>query len=164
MSLSQTPERAPAPPDDGRGLWSAGRWNLTVGLVLTVTLVAFEALAVSTVMPIVADELGGLELYGWVFTAFFLGSLIGIVVVGGVIDRGGLGAPFAVGLGLFAIGLLVGGLAPSMEVLVAARFLQGLGAGTVPADRLRRDRPEPARATPAADVRDALDGLGPARA
>ena len=112
-------------------LWRPDRRALTVGLVLTITLVGFEALAVSTVMPIVARELGGLELYGWVFTAFFLGSLIGIVVVGGVIDRGGLAVPFAVGLGLFAIGLLVGGLAPAMPVLVGARFVQGLGAGTI---------------------------------
>jgi MFS family permease len=129
MSLSQAPATGPHAHD---GLWSAGRRSLTVGLVLTITLVAFEALAVSTVMPIVADELHGIELYGWVFTAFMLGSLIGIVLVGGLIDRRGLGAPFAVGIGLFAIGLIVGGLAPSMPVLVAARFVQGLGAGTVP--------------------------------
>ena len=114
------------------GLWSSDRRSLTLGLVLTITLVAFEALAVSTIMPTVARELGGLELYGWVFSAFFLGSLIGIVVVGGVIDRRGLGWPFAAGLGLFAIGLLIGGLAPTMPVLVGARFVQGLGAGTVP--------------------------------
>jgi MFS family permease len=135
MSVSQSPERPvrPAGPvDDGLGLWTAGRRNLTVGLVLTVTLVAFEALAVSTIMPIVARELHNLQLYGWVFTAFMLGSLIGIVVVGGIIDRRGLGTPFAVGIVLFATGLIVGGLAPSMEVLVAGRFLQGLGAGTVP--------------------------------
>ena len=132
MSVSQTPERAAGPVDDGGGLWSARRRALTVGLVLTVTLVAFEALAVSTIMPLVKDELGRLELYGWVFTAFMLGSLIGIVVVGGLIDRRGLGVPFAAGIALFVIGLIVGGLAPSMEVLVAARFVQGLGAGTVP--------------------------------
>ena len=107
------------------------RRALTLGLVLTITLVGFEALAISTVMPIVAKELGGLELYGWVFSAFFLGSLIGIVVVGGAIDRGGLAVPFAAGLGLFAIGLLIGGLAPSMPILVGARFIQGLGAGTI---------------------------------
>ncbi len=121
---------AASPIDDG--LWSPQRRALTIGLVLTITLVAFEALAVSTVMPIVARELGGMELYGWVFTSFFLGSLIGIAVVGGLIDKGGLGRPFSAGLGLFAIGLLVGGLAPNMEVLVAARFIQGLGAGTIP--------------------------------
>ena len=117
-------------PDDG--LWSAGRRGLTIGLVLTITLVAFEALAVSTVMPIVARELGGYELYGWVFTAFMLGSLIGIVVSGGIIDKRGLGAPFLLGVGLFAIGLLGGGLAPSMPVLVLFRFIQGLGGGMVP--------------------------------
>jgi MFS family permease len=119
-------------PPQGDGLWSPQRRSLTIGLVLTITLVAFEALAVSTIMPTVARELGGLELYGWVFSAFFLGSLIGIVVVGGVIDRRGLAPPFAVGLGLFAIGLLLGGLAPTMPVLVGARFVQGLGAGTIP--------------------------------
>ncbi len=114
------------------GLWSPRRRVLTGGLVLTITLVAFEALAVSTVLPIVAEELGGKELYGWVFSAFFLGSLIGIAVVGGTVDRGALGRPFALGLALFGIGLLIGGLAPSMEILVVARFVQGLGAGTIP--------------------------------
>jgi MFS family permease len=112
-------------------LWRADRRALTTGLVLTVTLIGFEALAISTVMPIVSAELGGIELYGWVFSAFFLGSLIGIVMVGGAIDRGGLAGPYAAGLSLFAIGLLVGGLAPSMLILVAARFVQGLGAGTL---------------------------------
>ena len=48
----------------------ADRRPLTLGLVLTITLVAAEALAVSTAMPIVANELGGLELYGLVFSAF----------------------------------------------------------------------------------------------
>lgn len=114
------------------GLFSPGRKALTAGLVMTITLVAFEALAVATVMPVVARELGGLDLYGWVFSAFFLGDLIGIVVVGGLIDRGGLVRPLAGGLVLFSIGLVIGGLAPSMGVLVLGRFLQGLGAGAIP--------------------------------
>lgn len=114
------------------GLWSPERRALTLGLVLTITLVAFESLAISTVMPIVADELGDRHLYGWVFSAFFLGSLLGIILVGGLVDRGGLVPPFLLGLGLFAIGLVAGGLAPSMPVLVAARFVQGLGAGAIP--------------------------------
>jgi MFS family permease len=64
------------------GLWSRDRRALTIGLVLTITLVAFEALAISTVMPQVARELGGIELYGWVFSAFFLGSLIDVTSAG----------------------------------------------------------------------------------
>jgi MFS family permease len=115
------------------GLWSPGRRALTIGLVLNVTIVASEALAVSTIMPIVARDLGGIDLYGWVFSGFFLGSLLGIVVAGMLIDRGGLARPFVLGIGLFAIGLLIGGLAPSMPVLVGARVIQGFGAGAIPA-------------------------------
>src|SRR3982750_378539 len=126
------------------GLWSSSRRALTLGLVLTITLVAFEALAVSTIMPKVARDLGDVALYGWVFTAFFLGSLLGIVFVGGLIDRGGLVRPFVAGLALFSVGLVVGGLAPSMPVLVGARFLQGLGGGAIPPiayGRIGRARP-----------------------
>lgn len=122
-------------PTDDRGLWSPGRRALTIGLVLTVTLVASESLAVSNIMPIVDRDLtgGNSELYGWVFSGFFLGNLIGIVVAGLLIDRGSLVRPFAIGLILFSIGLLVGGLAPSMEVLVLGRVVQGLGTGAIPA-------------------------------
>ena len=149
--------------DPADSLWRADRRALTIGLVLTITLIGFEALAISTVMPIVADELGGIELYGWVFSAFFLGSLIGIVVVGGAIDRGGLAVPFAAGLGLFAIGLLAGGLAPSMLILVVARFVQGLGAGALqPIAYVAIGRIAAGHA-PAADVRHAVDGVDPAR-
>jgi hypothetical protein len=80
----------PRPRGDEDGLWSPGRRALTIGLVLNVTIVASEALAVSTIMPIVARDLGGIDLYGWVFSGFFLGSLLGIVVAGMLIDRGSL--------------------------------------------------------------------------
>ncbi|HSS36531.1 MAG TPA: MFS transporter, partial [Patescibacteria group bacterium] len=114
------------------GLFSPERRALTAGLVMAVTLVAFEALAVSTVMPIVARDLGDLTLYGWVFSAFFLASIVGIIVAGGLVDRGGLVRPMIAALGLFSIGLIVGGLAPSMPILVGGRILQGLGAGAIP--------------------------------
>jgi MFS family permease len=116
-------------PDQEGGVLAPERRALTVGLILTVTLVAFEALAVGTVMPLVAGELHGLSLYGWVFSAFFLANLIGIVLAGSILDRGRLGASLLVGLGFFGVGLVIGGLAPSMEVLVVGRVLQGFGAG-----------------------------------
>jgi len=115
------------------GLWAPSRRALTGGLVLTITLVAFESLAVATILPDVEDDLGGLGLYGWVFSAFFLGSLVGVVVAGQTTDRRGPAAAYLLGLGLFVAGLVAGGLAPSMLVLVVARFVQGLGAGAVPA-------------------------------
>ncbi|HET9729838.1 MAG TPA: MFS transporter [Acidimicrobiia bacterium] len=115
------------------GVWTPARRALTVGLVVTITLVAFEAFAIATVMPLVKKDLGGIELYGWVFSAFFLGSLIGIVFTGRAADHIGPARPFALGLLLFGAGLLAGGLAPSMGALVAARAVQGIGAGVIPA-------------------------------
>ena len=107
------------------------RRALTVGLVLVFTGIAFEQLAVTTVMPEVGRDLGGIGLYGWAFSAFMLGNLVGIATAGPVADARGPARPFAVGLALFGAGLAVAGLAPSMVVLVAARAAQGLGGGAV---------------------------------
>ena len=115
------------------GVWAPGRRRLTAALVLTITLVAFESLAIATVMPVVAADLGGLGLYGWVFSGFFLGSLLGIVLAGRAADRRGTRLPFAAGLVLFSLGLVAGGAAQSMPMLVAGRVAQGLGAGVIPA-------------------------------
>src|SRR3954451_4993124 len=106
---------------------------LKVGLVSVVTLVAFESLAVITILPDIEADLGGIAWYGWVTTAFFLGTMIGIVFAGEQADRRGAGPPYVAGLVLFAIGLVIGGTAPVMPVLVAGRFVQGFGAGVVPA-------------------------------
>jgi MFS family permease len=126
---------SPHAPVESAGLWSPRYRSLTIGLVLTITLVASEALAVSTIMPIVSEDLAGGDrtLYGWVFSAFILASLVGIAAAGVMIDRGSLTRPYLLGLSFFCVGLIVGGLAPSMPVLVAGRVLQGLGAGAIPA-------------------------------
>jgi MFS family permease len=117
----------------GGGLWSRQRRALTTGLVLTITFIASEALAVVTIMPVVAKDLRGLSLYGWVFSAFMLGNVIGIVTAGRQADRYGPARPFLGGLALFCAGLAVAGSAPTMLVLVGGRALQGIGAGAVPA-------------------------------
>ncbi len=128
MTQTATAHALPARTAD---LFAPGLRGLSIGLVSTITLVALESLAIGTVMPIVAAELGDLQLYGWVYTAFFLGNLLGIVLAGGALDRMPLHRPFAAGLVLFGAGLVIGGLAPSMPILVLARFIQGLGGGAV---------------------------------
>ena len=153
----------PATKDQTDSLWRPDRRALTLGLVLTITLVGFESLAISTVMPIVAKELGDLELYGWVFSAFFLGSLIGIVVVGGAIDRGGLAVPFA-----HRPRPVRDRAADRRPLAVDADPRRrpvppGARGGHDPTDRLRRHRADAPRIAPAADVRHALDRVGPAR-
>jgi MFS family permease len=115
------------------GLWAAERRALTIGLAATITFVAAEALAVVTVMPLVARDLHGLSLYGFVFSAFLLGTMVGIVAAGRAADRRGPAVPYVAGIIVFAAGLTIAGLAPSMPVLIAGRTLQGLGAGAIPA-------------------------------
>src|SRR5262249_15611781 len=53
---------------------------LTIGLLLTVVCIAFDGLAVTTVMPIAVRDLGGLAIYGWAFSAFMLASVVGITL------------------------------------------------------------------------------------
>jgi MFS family permease len=132
-TVGVTPPAEPAADPAPVGVWSSGRRRLTAGLVLTITLVAFESLAIATIMPTVSDDLGDLGLYGWVFSGFFLGSLLGIVLAGQAADERGTRLPYAIGLALFAAGLVVGGAAQSMPMLVAGRVAQGVGAGAIPA-------------------------------
>jgi MFS family permease len=106
---------------------------LTAALVMNVTLVAFESLSVATVLPTISRQLGDLRLYGWVFSAFFLSSLVGIVVSGALADKRGIGVPLLGGLVIFGAGLAIAGTAASMPILVAGRVVQGFGAGAVPA-------------------------------
>lgn len=118
--------------NDG-GVFSGHRAGLTVGLLMAVTIVAFEALAVSTVMPKAEDDLGHLELYGWAFSGFMLATVVGIAFAGEQADRYGPARALGMGMLLFGIGLTIAGLAPSMYVLVLGRVVQGLGGGALPA-------------------------------
>src|SRR5690606_19435373 len=98
-----------------------------MGILLGITVVAFEALAVVTVAPLLAADLDGLDLYGWIFSGLLLASLVGAVVGGQLSDVGPLGRPLLGGLVFFALGLAVSGAAQTMLVLLAGRVLQGLG-------------------------------------
>ncbi len=105
---------------------------LTWGLVLTTFGVALEALSILPVMPTVAADLpGGVDLYGMVFAGFFLASAMAIMVSGPIVDRRGPGPVLITGLLAFTTGLILGGLAPTMEILVVGRVVQGVGAGMI---------------------------------
>jgi hypothetical protein len=96
-----------------------------------ITAIGFEGLAVPTVLPATLAQFGGLPLYGWAFSGFWLSALVGITLSGVEADRRGPRGPMAVGALLFAAGLLVTGLASGMEWVVAGRVLQGFGAGAI---------------------------------
>ncbi len=107
------------------------RRALTAGLIMVMTMIAFEAMAVATALPVAEKHLGDVRLYGWTFSAFLLAQIAGAAMVGTLVDRSGLAGPAGVGLALFATGLAMGAGAPTMEFLVVSRTVQGLGAGAV---------------------------------
>jgi MFS family permease len=113
------------------GVWSRANRSLTIGLLLTIVAAAFEALAVATIMPATARDLGGLALYGWAFSAFMLTNLVGLTLAGAEADRQGPARPFLVGVALFGLGLVIAGLAPRMEIFILGRAVQGFGAGFI---------------------------------
>lgn len=119
----------PPSPDETGGVLSGRYRALTFGIVSCVLLVAFEATAVNTAMPVAAHALHGLGLYSFAFSGYFTASLLAMVVSGEWADKRGPLGPLAAGIGTFAVGLVVAGTAQSMWVFVAGRAVQGLGGG-----------------------------------
>jgi MFS family permease len=103
----------------------------TVGSMSLIFLAAFEALAVTTVMPIVTADLDGRSLYSLAFSATMAAGVVGMVTAGAWADRRGPTRPLLTAIALFGAGLVLAGTAPTMAVFVAARFGQGLGAGGI---------------------------------
>jgi MFS family permease len=114
---------------DSGGVFSATHRALTAGILLAVTAIACEGMAVSTVLPSVAVSLGGLGDYGWAFSAFMLASLLGAIYAGRSADRNNVISPARLGFASFAAGLVIGGVAPLWPVFLLARAVQGFGAG-----------------------------------
>lgn len=103
----------------------------TVGLALCLFMAALEATVVSTAMPTVVSDLGGIDRYAWVFTAYMVATTVMVPVFGKLADQYGRKPILLFGLVLFLIGSVASGLSPSMNWLIAFRTLQGLGAGAM---------------------------------
>jgi len=112
-------------------LFGAGRTILCIGLLLNVSLIAFESMAVATILPVVAGDLGGISGYGWAFSSFMLANIVGTIAAGEGADARGPGLPYLLGLLSFATGLLVAGFATSWVGFVLGRTFQGLGGGAL---------------------------------
>lgn len=116
-------------PAPWRDVFRGRNGRLVLGLLLFETLGAVHLLIVATVMPAVLVDLGNLPLYGWAFSAAALAMIGTIPIVGAVTDRLGTKPLILVTAGLYVGGLAISTVAPSMEVLVAGRFVQGAASG-----------------------------------
>jgi MFS family permease len=113
------------------GVFDRAHRLTTAGLLMLVTFVAFESMAVATAMPTAVTELDGLAWYGWPFSAYLVASVFGMVLGGDLDDRRGSRTALLAGVTIFAAGLLAGGLSGHMAVFVAARAVQGVGGGII---------------------------------
>ncbi|WP_405817151.1 MFS transporter [Streptomyces sp. NBC_01390] len=126
------PTAAPAAvPGEGEGVLGRSYRALSIGIVSVVLLIAFEATAVGTAMPVAARELDGVSLYAFAFSGYFTTSLFGMVLAGQWSDRRGPLGALTTGIAAFAAGLLLSGTAGVMWLFIAGRAVQGLGGGLV---------------------------------
>jgi EmrB/QacA subfamily drug resistance transporter len=103
----------------------------TVAVILCLFMAALEMTVVSTAMPSVVADLGGLSQYSWVFTAYMLAATITVPIYGKLADLYGRKPILQIGLVLFLVGSAASGAATSLTQLIVFRALQGLGAGAM---------------------------------
>lgn len=113
------------------GLFSTELRAASIAIFTTVALSAFEGLAVAAALPELAGDLGDVALLPWVVTAYLLPSGVATVAAGALVDRLGVATVFRWAVGLFVLGGVLAGLAPTMPIVIAARVLQGIGSGAV---------------------------------
>jgi len=104
---------------------------IAVGIMFALAVAALDSTVVSTAMPTIIGNLGGISEYSWVFTAYLLASTVTVPLYSRLADMHGRKPVFLVGLGLFVGGSMLCGLAGSMTTLILFRTIQGLGAGAV---------------------------------
>jgi len=106
------------------------RFTVTA-LLFAMAMAAMEATVVGTAMPTVIADLGGLALYGWVGSAYLLASTVSVPVYGKLADLYGRKPLMFLGIALFLLGSFASGAAQGILPLIAARAVQGLGAGAM---------------------------------
>jgi MFS family permease len=89
---------------------------------------AVNIFLVTTLLPSIVDDIGGLDFYAWVTTVFVVASIVGSAIAPNLLRYGSRGS-YLLALGLFAAGSTVCAIAPAMLLLLAGRVLQGLGGG-----------------------------------
>lgn len=102
-----------------------------VALILSIFMAAMEMTVISTAMPTVVGDLGGIHLYAWVFTAYLLASTVMVPLFGKMSDLYGRKPILLIGISIFLVGSLGSGMATSMLPLVIFRAVQGIGAGAM---------------------------------
>ena len=104
-------------------------YTVFAGLMLALTLASLDQNIVSTALPRIVSDLGGIAHLSWVVTAFMVTSTISTPLYGKLSDMYGRKPLYFIAITIFLIGSIVCGLAQTMFQLILFRAIQGLGAG-----------------------------------
>ncbi|MGG1675473.1 MDR family MFS transporter [Neobacillus sp. NRS-1170] len=99
------------------------------GLVITTLISALDANIMQTASPTIVKQLGGMELFAWIFVVYMLASTVTVPLYGKLSDMYGRKKLLMFAVGLFTLGSILCGMANSMVTLIIFRGIQGLGAG-----------------------------------
>ena len=118
-------------PHAGMTLNRRQRLMVIAASLLALFLGALDALIISAAMPSVVADLGGLHLYSWVYSAYFLSRAVSLPIVGKLADLYPIRRLFMVAVGSFLVASAAAGGAWNMTSLIVARVVQGVGAGGI---------------------------------
>ncbi len=104
---------------------------IIIGVLVGMLVAAINQTSVTTVLPEIATDLHGLDLYTWVFTASMLAMAVSVPIFGKLSDTYGRRRLYIIGVATFLVGAAACGVAQSMEQLIAARVVQGVGMGAI---------------------------------
>jgi MFS family permease len=107
------------------------RQAVIIAALLALFLGAMDALVVSAAMPTIVAELGGLHLYSWVYSSYFLARAVSLPIFGKLADLYKNRNLFLSAIGLFTMSSVAAGFAFNMIALIIARAFQGIGAGAI---------------------------------
>lgn len=124
--MTAIPEQPPARWSE---LLSGGNALRSIALAGGVALHAVNVYIVTTLLPTVIDEIGGLAFYAWNTTLFVVASIIGSTLSARLLARGGPRVAYLLALLVFTLGSAVCAMATSMPLLLVGRSVQGLGGG-----------------------------------
>ena len=104
---------------------------VVASIMASTAMVALEATIVATAMPNIVADLGGLNLYSWVFASFLLAQTATTVVFGKLADVRGRKPVMLSGIAVFIVASVLAGFSTSMTWIIVFRLAQGFGAGTI---------------------------------
>jgi EmrB/QacA subfamily drug resistance transporter len=112
-----------------QGLTGRALWTVFGALMLGMFLAALDQTIVSTALPTIVGDLGGLSHLSWVVTAYLLAATVSTPIYGKLGDMYGRKPVFLAAIIIFLAGSMLAGLSQTMNELIGFRALQGIGAG-----------------------------------